>query len=253
MIRSKAGLVTVRVAATLLISVTAFAQSYKAPRSPDGKPDLQGIWEARNSAAGGLEAHTASLGIRAGASVIVDPPDGKIPYLPQASARRDENFARRAVSDPLNKCYLPGVPRLMYLPFPFQIFQTADQVAIASEFDHSSRTIYLKGSHYAEGEFWMGDSRGKWEGETLVVDVADFNADTWLDAAGTFHSEKLRVVERFTRTSPDTLQYEATITDPKVFARPWTIRMPLYLLKEPGAQIYEYECSVYLDDEKSHK
>lgn len=242
-----------QIAAVLLLSLTAGAQTYKAPRTADGKPDLQGIWEARNSAAGGLEAHSGSLNIRAGATVIVDPADGKIPYLPGMSAKRDENFAHRAANDPVNKCFLPGVPRLMYLPFPFQIFQTPTDVAIASEYTHTTRTIYLKGSHYAEGEFWMGDSRGKWDGDTLVVDVADFDAGTWLDASGDFHSEQLHVVERYTRIAADTLQYEATLTDPKVFARPWTIRMPLYLLKEPGAQLYEYECAVYLDDKKNEK
>jgi hypothetical protein len=241
---------------SFVLSITALAQQtprYTAPRTPDGKPDLQGIWQARNSAAGNLEAHAGALGIRAGASVIVDPADGKIPYLPAALAKRAENFQHRATADPLNKCYSPGVPRLQHLPFPFQIFQTPDYVAIASEFAHTSRTIYMHRSHYVDQEFWMGDSRGKWDGETLVVDVADLNADTWLDASGNYHSEQMRVIERFTRTSPDTLQYEATITDPKVFSRPWTIRMPLYRLTEPDAQIYEYECSIYLEDEAKHK
>jgi len=191
------------------------------------------------------------LGIHAGPSVIVDPADGKIPYLPAAAAKRDENFRLRATKDPFNKCFLPGVPRLMYLPHPFQIFQTPSHVAIASEYNHTTRTIYMQGSHYAEGEWWMGDSRGKWVGDTLVVDVSDLNADTWLDMSGNFHSEQLRVVERYTRTGPETLQYEATLTDAKVFARAWTIRIPLYLRKD--AQLYEYECSVYLDDEKKKK
>jgi len=248
MIRSRSARFAILAAS---LSLTALAQTYKAPRTADGKPDLQGIWEARNSAAGGLEAHSGSLGIPAGPSVIVDPADGKIPYLPAAAAKRDENFRLRATKDPFNKCFLPGVPRLMYLPHPFQIFQTPSHVAIASEYNHTTRTIYMQGSHYAEGEWWMGDSRGKWVGDTLVVDVSDFNADTWLDMSGNFHSEQLRVVERYTRTGPETLQYEATLTDPKVFARPWTIRMPLYLRKD--AQLYEYECSVYLDDEKKKK
>jgi hypothetical protein len=251
--RSSLGRTAAFLAATFCLGLPVTAQTYKAPRSSDGKPDVQGIWEARNTAAAGLEAHGGSSGIRAGASVIVDPADGKIPYLPAALKKRDDNFAHRATADPLNKCYLPGVPRVMYLPFPFQIFQTAEHVAIASEFDHTTRTIFMKGGHYAEGDFWMGDSRGKWEGDTLVVDVADFGADTWLDMSGNFHSEELHVVERFTRTAADTLQYQATITDPKVFSRPWTIRMPLYLVKDPDAQLYEYECAVYLNDEKGHK
>ncbi len=223
--------------------------AYKAPRTKDGHPNLQGIWSARNTAWGSLEAHGASYGIRAGHSVIVDPPDGKIPYTEPARKQRDENFKNREQADPLNKCFLPGVPRLMYLPYPFQIFQTKDYIAIASEFAHATRTIYLgnKG-HYADAAFWMGDSRGRWEGETLVVDVANFNAETWLDMSGNFHGEKMRVIEHFTRVAPDELRYEATITDPEVFARPWTIRMPLYLHREPDAQLFEYECHVYLED-----
>jgi hypothetical protein len=243
-------------AGVVVVSPGAMAQPgsvYKAPRTPDGKPDLQGVWEARSTAAAGLEAHGASLGIRAGASVIVDPADGKIPYLPAALAKRDDNFKNRAAKDPLNKCFLPGVPRIMYLPYPFEIFQTPNYIAVASEFAHSTRTFYMKGEHYADGEFWMGDSRAKWEGETLVVDAADFNADTWLDMSGDFHSEKLHVVEHFTRTSPDTIQYEATLDDPNVYSRPWTIRMPLYRHTEPNAQIFEYECHVYLEDEKKPK
>ena len=230
------------------------AAGYKAPRTRDGQPDLQGIWSARNAASGSLEAHTASQGIRAGNSVIVDPADGKIPYRTEAIAKRDENFKNRRTADPLNKCYTPGVPRLMYLPYPFQIFQTKEYLAVASEFAHTTRTIYLNGtSHLPDIEFWMGDSRAHWEGETLVVDVANFNAETWLDMSGNFHSEQMRVIERMTRVAPDELRYEATITDPKVFTRPWTIRMPLYLDREPDAQLFEYECPVYLEDEAKAK
>ena len=222
---------------------------YSAPRTPAGKPDLQGVWSVRNTAWGSLEAHGASYGIRAGASVIVDPADGKIPYTAAALKRRDENFKNREQADPLNKCYLPGVPRVMYLPHPFQILQTPEQIVIASEFAHSTRTIYVNGtSHYADAAFWMGDSRAKWEGDTLVVDAADFNAETWLDMSGNFHGEQMRVVERFTRVAPDEMRYEATISDPEVFTRPWTIRMPLYLHREADAQLFEYECHVYLED-----
>jgi len=241
-----------RILVSLIVAGSVLAQSkapaYVAPRSPDGKADLQGIWEARNTAAVSLEDHGANGGMRAGRSVIVDPADGKIPYQPAALAQRDENFKNRAKADPLNKCYLPGTPRVTYMPFPFEIFQTPKYVAIASEFAHTSRTIYLTGNHYDGVDFWMGDSRGHWDGDTLVVDVADFNEKTWLDMSGDFHSDALHVVERFTRTSADTLQYEATLTDPKVYTRPWTIRMPLYRHAEPDAQIFEYECHVYLEE-----
>jgi hypothetical protein len=240
-------------AVLLLAPVPAGSQSptaYKAPRTPFGKPDLQGLWSARNTAWGSLEAHGASHGIRAGNSVIVDPADGKIPYTPEALQQREENWKNRHELDPVNKCFLPGVPRLMYMPYPFQIYQTPDYTLVLSEFAHSTRTIYTNGtSHFAEAEFWMGDSRGRWEGETLVVDVAAFNGETWLDMSGNFHSPEMRVVERFTRVAPDEIRYEATITDPQVYTRPWTIRMPLYLHREPDAQLFEYECHVYLEDE----
>lgn len=243
-------------AAWLLAAIPAGAQQkgYTAPRTRDGQPDLQGIWEARNTAAVSLEDHGAAGGMRAGRTVIVDPADGKLPYKPEALAKRDENFKNRAAADPLNKCYLPGVPRVMYLPYPFQIFQTPKYVAIASEFAHTTRTIYMNGKgHYADAEFWMGDSRGRWEGDSLVVDVGDHNAETWFDMSGNFHSEALRVIERLTRTAPDTLEYQAEITDPKVFTRPWTMRMPLYLDREPNAQLFEYECHVYLGSAQGAK
>lgn len=235
-------------AASLLLLFTAAAQQkpYRAPRTPDGKPNLQGIWEARNTANGNLEAHSASLGMRAGESVIVDPADGKIPYQPAAREKQKENFAKRVTADPVNKCFLPGVPRINYMPFPFEIFQTPEFVAITYEYEHASRTIHLNKSEHLDGiEFWMGDSRGHWEGETLVVDVADNNADTWLDSSGNHHSNAMHVVERYTRTGPDILQYEATIEDPKTLTRPFKISMPLYRNTEKNAQLYEYECHVY--------
>jgi hypothetical protein len=232
-------------AAAALLATGAAAQQ----RASSGPGDLQGIWEARNTAAGDLQDHGSSLGIAAGRSVIVDPPDGKIPYQPWAAAKREENNKNRATADPLSKCYLAGVPRVTYLPFPFQIFQTPKFVAIAYEYDHGTRTVYLDGSkHLPDIDFWMGDSRGHWEGKTLVVDVADLNDQTWLDAAGDFHSDAMKVTERYTRTGPDTLQYEATIEDPKVYTRPWTIRMTLYRHTEKNAQLYEYECHDYLEE-----
>jgi hypothetical protein len=243
------------VACAFLIAVPAFAQSaavakkYAPPRAADGKADLQGIWQVRNAAAGSVEAHGASAGIPAGNSVIVDPADGKIPYQPWAAEKRDANYKNRATADPLNKCYLPGVPRVMYLPFPLQIFQTPKFIAIASEFDHATRTIPLDGSkHLDDIDLWMGDSRGRWEGDTLVVDSIDFNDQTWFDLAGDFHSAALKLVERFTRTGPDTLLYEVTFEDAKVFTRPWKIGMTLYRHDEKNFQLYEYECAGYLDE-----
>lgn len=251
-------------AALALSGAPAWAQSaapaakaapaaYRAPRTIDGQPDLQGIWQARNTAAVNLEDHSASMGFPGGRGVVVDPADGRIPYKPEALKVRDENFAKHTQLDPMNKCFLPGPERMMYLPFPVQIFQTADFAVIASEYAHSVRTVHLKGQHPDEIEFWMGDSRGRWEGETLVVDVTNHNASSWLDQSGNFHSEQLHVVERFRRTGPDVLEYEATFEDPKTYTKPWKIRMPLYLHTEPNFQLLEYECHVYLDDAASAK
>jgi hypothetical protein len=237
-----------------LFQLVGAQSAYKAPRTPDGKPDLQGVWQTLNAAAGGLEAHAGALGIPAGPGVIVDPPDGRIPYKPEAVAQRNKNFENREAADPLNKCFLPGVPRATYLPFPFQILQTPKNVLIAYEFVHATRTIPMDGSKHLDGiDFWMGDSRGRWEGDTLVVDVADLHDETWLDASGAFHSDALKLVERYTRTGPETLQYEVTIEDPKVFTRPWKISMPLYLHTEKNAQLYEYECPNYLEEAAAKK
>lgn len=247
----KFGLLTSTLAIVLATQAVAVGQgAYKAPRNQDGHADLQGVWMARNTAYGSLEAHGASWNIRAGNSVVVDPADGKIPYKPEALKQREENFKNRATLDPVNKCYIPGVPRVMYMQYPFQIFQTPAQIDIMSEFAHTVRHVYMNNKgHYAEAEFWIGDSRGKWEGDTLVIDSGNFNDKTWLDASGNFHSAQLRVVERLTRVADDELLYEATLTDPEVYTRPFTIRMPLYRDRSPDAHIFEYECHVYLEDE----
>jgi hypothetical protein len=236
--------------AVLIAALHAAAQStYKVPRTWDNKPDLQGIWQAQNTASYDLEAHTASTGVPAGPGVIVDPPDGKIPYQPAALAKKKQNFETRASADPVSRCYMPGVPRFIYMPFPIQIFQTPKFVIITSEYVHNDRTIYLDGSKHLEGvDFYDGDSRGHWEGDTLVVDIADFNDQTWFDRVGNYHSDALHVVERYTRTAPDTLDYEAIIEDPKVFTRPWKISMPLSLLKGKNLRLLEYECYAYLED-----
>ena len=202
------------------------------PRWPQSAgADLRGIWMAENKADANLER----------AHVIVDPPDGKIPYRPEAAAQQKQNFANRATADPEKRCFQPGVPRAAYLRSPFQIFQNDRAVYIVYQDAHSYRIIYLNGSPHNEGlGYAMGDSRGHWEGNTLVADVTSFSDSTWLDAAGDYHSDELHVVERYTRMNPDTLMYEATIEDPKVFTRPWKIRMPLRLQK--GIQILEDEC-----------
>ena len=212
--------------------------SYTPPRLADGKPDLNGIWEVRGKADADIQ------GKLNGKNIIVEPADGKIPYKPEALAKKKELAAKRATADPITKCWMPGVPRLMYVPYPFRIAQAADQPVIAflSQYVHTVRNINMGGEHLDGLDLWLGDSRGKWEGDTLVVDVADFNDMTWLDGAGSLHSSMLHVVERYNRTGPETITYEATITDPEVLTKPFKIRLPLSLHTEKNFQIMEYEC-----------
>jgi hypothetical protein len=218
---------------------------YEPPRMRDGQPDLQGIWQVVNTAAWNLEDHGASLGVPAGHSVVEG---GAIPYLPAALARRKANYEGRETLDPETRCFLPGVPRITYMPYPFQIIQQADKVTIAYEYLRAVRFIYMNGNPHPPGpiEWWMGDSRGHWEGNTLVVDVVHFNDETWFDRAGNHHSEALHVVERYTPTGPNHMRYEATIEDADVFSRPWTISMPLYRRQETHAELLEYRCPAYL-------
>ncbi len=233
----------------LVMAAFPAAAQYKAPRTWDGKPDLQGIWQVNSNIHYDLEPHTASTGIPAGLGAIIDPADGTIPYLPAALQKKQENYAKRDTADPINSCYMPGVPRMMYLPYPVQIFQTPKYTILTSEFVHNYRTIFTDGTKHLDGvDFWNGDSRGHWEGETLVVDVTGFNDQTWFDRAGNHHSDQLHVVERYTRTSPNTLMYEATIEDPKTYSRPWKIQVPLYLHEERNFRLLEYECHSYLED-----
>jgi hypothetical protein len=246
----------VRTLGVLSVALVAAAQIAAGQSARGGRPaqatppDLQGIWQVLNNAAQwDVEPHTASWGVPAGLGVIVDPPGGTIPYLPAALATRRDNFQNRAAGDPLAKCFKPGVPRITYLPFPFQIVQSAQQVSIFYEYVHNYRTIHLNRKTHLEGiDFWNGDSIGHWEGNTLVVDVANFNDQTWFDGAGNFHSDALHVVERYTRSDANTIAYEATIEDPKVFSRSWTIRVPLHLHREPNFRILEYECHAYAED-----
>jgi hypothetical protein len=220
------------------------------PRTADGRPDLSGIWQVLdNSLDGNIEPHAASYGVRAGQGAIVDPPDGKIPYLPAALAKRQENYKNRA-KDPVAYCFKPGVPRITYIPFPFQISQTPKMIQITYEFVHNYRSIYLNGSEHLPGiDFFNGDSRAKWDGDTLVVDVTNLNDDpahpTWFDASGNYHSDALHVVERWTRTGPDTMVYRATMEDRKVFSRPWTLEVLLYRHLEKNFRMMEYECQMF--------
>lgn len=234
-------------AAVLLLTLVFTAdaqQTFAPPRLADGvTPDLRGIWQAQSTAYLNIEGHAAQKGVPASKSIVAEPADGKIPYLPAARAQRDTNFKNRTTSDPVAKCFQAGVPRATYLPSPLQIVQSPGNLAIVYQDVHAFRIIYLDGRPHVERiDWWMGDSRGRWEGNSLVVDVRDLNNETWFDQAGNHHSEDMRVMERYTLSGPDTLVYEATITDPKTFTRPWKISTILQRHKEPGFRIVEDEC-----------
>ena len=173
---------------------------------------------------------------------------GEIPYKPEALATKKQNQEDWLNRDPEIKCYLPGVPRASYMPYPFQILQSASALTFVYEYAGAVRNIYLKDPGPAPADSWMGRSVGHWEGDTLVIDVTDLNDQTWFDRAGNFHSDKLHVVERYTRTSPDVIAYEASIEDPSVFTRPWKISMPLYRRQEKNAQILDFKCVEFVEE-----
>ena len=244
------------VIAFLLGALTSTSQpaAYRAARTADGKPDLNGIWQAINTSNWDIQDHPARIGpvVALGAAFSVPAGQGvvegdEIPYLPEAAAKKKENAENWLSSDPEIKCYLPGVPRATYMPYPFQIFQTPDTILIAYEFAGATRTIYMNSDKKSPSDTWMGWSVGHWEGDTLVVDVTSFNDQTWFDRAGNFHSDALHVVERYTPISPDALDYEVTIEDPKVFSRPWKMRMPLHRRLEKNAQVLEYQCVEFVE------
>src|SRR5215831_13250438 len=242
---------------------------YRAPRAEGGKPDLNGIWQVLNEANYDLEGHSAkaAMALRPGpygpvpatqvlalGAVGAVPPSlgvvegGEIPYKPEALKKKKENQENWLTRDPEIKCYLPGVPRATYMPQPFQIFQNASQIFIAYQYAGAVRNIYLKDPGPAPVDSWMGQSVGHWEGDTLVVDVTGMNDRTWFDRAGNFHSDALHVIERYTRTSPDVISYEATIEDPNVFTRPWKISMPLYRRQEKNVMLLDFKCVEFVEE-----
>jgi hypothetical protein len=239
------------------VALTAAAQNSasKATHTAGGKPDLNGIWQALNTANWNIEAHAASPGpvlalgaegaVPAGLGVVEG---GPLPYLPAALAQRKANYEHRLTADPEIKCYMPGIPRATYMPFPFQIVQSDSVILMAYEFTSASRTIYMANAPASPVDTWMGHSVGHWEGDTLVVDVTSFNDQTWFDRSGNYHSDALHVVERYTPLGHDALMYEATIEDPKVFSRPWKMSMPLYRHLEKNAQLLEFKCVEFVEE-----
>ena len=244
---------------------------YRAPRMADGHPNLNGIWQAVNTANWDIQAHGVrpALAVRpgrvAGTMVPAAPviafgavgavPAGfgivegdEIPYQPWAAAKKRENADNWLTRDPEIKCFMPGVPRATYMPFPFQIVQGTDKITMVYAFAGATRTLEVGGKDEAPTDSWMGWSNARWDGETLVVDVTGLNDQSWFDRAGNFHSDALHVVERYTATSPYHVRYEATIEDPKVFTRPWKISMPLYRRTEPNAEILEFKCVEFVEE-----
>lgn len=245
------------VATLLAVSGAAIqAQDYRAPRTSDGEPDLNGIWQALTTAHWDIEAHAArsgpivelgALGAVPGGLGIVE--GGEIPYTAAARAKQQENLAQWWKLDPAIKCFMPGIPRANYMPFPFQIIQTPENVIFAYEFASASRIVYMNRPDFdSPGDNWMGHSRGHWEGETLVIDVSAQVGDTWLDSSGNHHSEEIHVFERYTATGPDHLHYEATITDPKTYTRPWKVSFPLYRRIEENMQLLDFKCVVFAEE-----
>ena len=237
-------------AALLVVACAVPARASQAPnpaaipRTSDGRPDLSGIWQVLNTASWDIQDHHAQKGVPGGPGIVVG---NEIPYQPWALAKKKENSERRAELDPEAKCYLPGVPRLMYMPFPFQIVQTPNELTMLFEYVHAVRFVFTNGTAHPRGpiEWWLGDSRGRWEGDTLVVDVVHFNDVTWFDRAGNFHSEALHLVERYTPLDADHIQYDVTVEDPKVFTRAWNMSTVLYRRKERNIQLFDYECYAF--------
>jgi len=228
---------------------------YRAPRTADGTPDLNGVWQAMNTANWDIQDHDqrqgpllqlgAAFSVPAGEGVVVG---NEIPYQPSALATKQENAANWLTLDPEIKCYMPGIPRATYMPYPFQIVQTPEHLLFAYAFANASRVVYMNVKVEPQIDTWMGYASGRWEGETLVIESSGFNDQTWFDRAGNFHSDVLKVTERYTAISPNALQYEATIEDPKVFTRPWQMRMPLYRRLEQAPRLWKYNCVEFAEE-----
>ncbi len=239
-----------------LINIATAANNSSIPRTADGNPDFGGIWQAIGSANFDIEPHAADFGpivengaigaIPAGLGIVVG---GEIPYTAAARAQQLANKENWLANDPVVKCYMPGIPRANYMPFPFQIIQSPDHVVVAYEFASASRIVYMNQPGFEAPIFsWMGHSRGHFEGDTLVIDVTDQVPDTWFDHAGNHHTDALRVTERYTHMGPNVLMYEATLADPNVYTESWTVRFPLYRRLDENMQLLEYKCVEFTEE-----
>ena len=261
----------VAAAAVALVSGSSVNSQSRTPNVPraNGKPDLNGLWQAVNTANWDIQAHTAkaALAMRPGPIVPVPAkevialgavgavPGGlgvvegdELPYKPEALKKKQENQANWLTRDPEIKCYLPGVPRATYMPFPFQIVQSNAAVFMTYEYAGAVRHIYLKDPGPPQIDSWMGTSHGRWEGDVFVVETSGFNDRSWFDRAGNHHSDQMKVTERYTMTDADHIQYEATITDPATFTRPWKMSMPLYRRVEKNAQLGQFKCVEFVTE-----
>jgi hypothetical protein len=225
------------------------------PRMPDGKPNFTGLWQALGTADWDIRDHNAHAGpffqlgatgaMPAGQGIVEG---GEIPYTPAAAAQQKENLKNRMKLDPEIKCYMPGIPRANYMPFPFQIIQSQRDIAFAYEYATSNRVVNMGKFREGSVDTWMGTSNGKWEGDTLVVDVSSLNGNSWFDRSGNFQTENTHVVERFTLADADHINYEATIEDKTIYTKPWKISTVLYRRKEKGAQLNEFKCVEFVED-----
>lgn len=242
---------------SLFASSQLVAQSGSIARTPDGKPDLSGIWQAMTNAHYDIEPHAASEGPHPGlfGALSATPGSlglvegGRIPYNEQSLRVRDSNAASSLENDPLAKCYMPGVPRANYLPFPFQIVQSQAVILIAYEVAESNRILYVDQPDLeSQVDAWMGHSNAHWEGDTLVVRVTGQMPDSWFDRAGNHHSYEMVVEERWTPTGADHVNYEATITDPNTFTQPWKVSFPLYRHVDDNMQLLEFKCAEFAEE-----
>lgn len=240
-----------------------------APRLPNGKPDFNGVWQAMNTANWNIEPHAASSALCMRNGPIVPVPcanvvamgaigavpgglgvveGGTIPYKPEALKIRDANKAKAIELDPEVKCYLPGVPRANYMALPFQILQSDKSMMMAYEYAGAVRNVLFKDPGPAPVDSWMGQSVGKWEGDTLVITVSGMLDRTWFDRAGNFHSGDMKVVEKYHYTGPGVVRYEAEITDPETFTKPWKISMNLYKHQGEDNRLGQFKCVEFVEE-----
>jgi len=240
-----------------LIAANANAQGSRAsdiPRLANGKPNLSGIWQAFTTANWNLLTHGASAGPPEFGALLATPPgygivDGdEIPYLPAAAARQKRNYETRFKEDPEVKCFMPGVPRANYMPYPLQIFHSDSAMLIAYQFAGAARIVNLGAPQPSAIDSWMGVSNARWDGDTLVVDVTGFTGQAWLDRAGNQAGPALHVVERYTFAGPDAIDYSATLTDPQTFSRPWSMHFRLHRNSDNRAHLLEFKCVPFTEE-----